>query len=780
MPRATRLATPRLRRKVACPLFCAALLAAGAAAAAEKPVVSVLYFENRGGPELDVLKKGFAEMIITDLVAWDGVTVVERGRLEDVLKEQQLQGTKAFDKATAVKVGKLVGAQYAIHGSLIVSGSELRVDANVTSVEKGDVVASASATDQKDKVFDLEQKLMDQLTAAIDWKLKNRDARKKAKVPSFEALVAYSKAIDLSDQGKVDEAQKAMAAVVSKSPTFLMARERKNELLKQLEEYESRKKDLVTASALEVGKRADDELKKSYSALSLDQKKQYLFWRAAKGRFLARVLKQHLSWRDEGLRVVRPGQEAKALDAMKGWLENQRRFIDEAQAVEKVEPGSSFDASRTSYRELVRDSGLFADDSSPTFDLERLNDALEMFVIKGRCTDGQSFDIAPALGVLVPAENDRALDAMAQDVARAEAAYKRATNKAQVEYALTRAIRQHAETLEWLRRDDAAAAAYQKLLDLLPTSSDAKSAEEKIQLIIGAKSDYEHDQREKFEKALRDCEDFYVGPEAGWRLRRKGLPGLDEIAAEMEKACFGLPGNSYQWSRFYDALASDAALHEDCERAKKYYLKSFTFGNNGPRSFEHLAKNEPWCSYRLDEKTLPSKVRVFAGNDATQGNKTAEALIDAMEDLTYEELAARGVAVEWGGSSNGGVLGMVVKLDVKNEKSTDFTMSGWVDSPDEGAPNVQLSAPVKGKLDFDAFFAPALKGLRGRSETGPRKPTPSMPVEQAVAYGRAMRLFKDRKWKEAQAAFEALAKKVPGFRLAAVRARMASIEAAKN
>jgi len=758
-------------------MTCLALLLALTASAADKPVVSVLYFENRGGAELDVLKKGFAEMIITDLVAWDGVTVVERGRLEAVLREQQLQGTKAFDKSTAVKVGKLIGAQYAITGTMNVSGSELRVDANVTNVEKGDIVASASATDAKDKVFDLEQKLMDQLTQAIDWKVRNREARKKAKVPSFEALVAYSKAIDLSDQGKVDEAQKAMAAVVSKSPTFLMARERKNELMKKLEEFEARKKDLVTAGALEMGRRADEQLKKSYSGLSPDQKKEYLFWRVAKGRFLARVLKQHLSWRDEGLRVIRPGMEPKALDAMKGWLENQRRLIDEARAVEQ---GSSFDPSGTAYRELVRDSGLFADGSSPSFDVDRLNDELEMFVVKGRCTDGASFDIAPALGVLIPAENDRVLEAMSQDVARAEAAYKRATNKSQAEYPLRSAIFQYAETLEWLRRDDDAAAVYQKLLDLMPTSSDAKTAEERIQVIIGAKSTYDRDQREKYEKAIRDCEDFYVNVEAGWRLRRKGLVGLDEIAADMEKACFGVPGLTYQWDRFYDQLASDAARHEDCERAKKYYLKSFTFGNKGPLSFDHLPKNEPWCSYDLDEKTLPSKVRVHAGGDGTKGNKLAEALFEGLEDLFVEELAARGVAVEWGGSSNGGVLGMVVKLEPKDAKSNDFTLTGWVDSPVEGAPDVQLSAPVKGKLDFDAFFAPALKALRGKSDPGLRKPTPAMPLEQAAAYGRALGLYNDRKWKEAQAAFDALVKKYPGFRLAAVRARMAASKAARD
>ncbi len=124
------------------------MLLSTAAADAPKPVVSVLYFENStGDASLDVLRKGLADMIITDLVAWDGVTVVERLKLEAVLGELKLQQSKAIDKATAVKVGKIIGAQYAITGSLFLNKDQLRVDATVTKVEQASTVASASVTD---------------------------------------------------------------------------------------------------------------------------------------------------------------------------------------------------------------------------------------------------------------------------------------------------------------------------------------------------------------------------------------------------------------------------------------------------------------------------------------------------------------------------------------------------------------------------------------------------------------------------------------------------------
>lgn len=745
-----------------------ALLVALTASASDKPVVSVLYFENRsGGADLEVMRKGFADMIITDLVAWDGVTVVERGRLEAVLSELELQKTKAFDKSTAVKVGKLIGAEYAITGAMNVAQGKLRVDANVTRISKGDVVASATATDAQDKVFDIEQQLVDTLTQAIDLKVKNREARKKAKVPSFEALVAYSKAIDLSDQGKVDEAQKAMAAVVSKSPTFLMARERKQQLLEKLKEFEARKKELITGAALELGRRADQELDRGWAAAA--DKKAWLFWRALKARFLARVLKQHLSSRAESLRLIKKGQEPKALEAMKAWAENHRRFLDEALQLQKLEPGGQYDWERADVYPLVRDSAFFSDEG-PNFDPEIVRDWLYEFLIKGRVSDGTLYTVAPPLSVLVPAEEAWVLEAMADDAARLEAAYVRSSDKTKLEWGLARTLLARASMLEYLRRDDDAAAGYQKVLDLLPTSSDAKRAEERIQVIIGTTHEHARGEREKYEKALRDCDDWYVNTEAGWRVQRKGLAGLDEIAADLEKACFGVPRSGNLWSRFYMGLASDAAQHEDCERAKKFYLKAFTFGNEGPRSFAPYFKNEPWCDYGLTEATFPTKVRVTKTSFGTRGNQVAEALAEGLEDLIAEELGARGVAIEWGGSSNGGVAGLWVSLEAK-EKRDELTLTGRF-APDQG-PEVALSVPVKGRIDLDAFFAPALKVMKGRSDPGPRKPTASMPVDQAAGYGRAMELFGDQKWKEAQAAFDALAKKYPGFRLAQVRARQA-------
>ena len=276
--------------------------------ASDKPVVSVLYFESQSkDEELGYVGKGLADMLITDLVAWEGVRVVERTRVEEVLKELNFQQTKFVDKKTAAKLGQVLNADYLVVGSLVPGGERLSVEARLLQVSNGETLIAAREQDSKDKIFDIEQRLANQLVAKIDDKLTaNSNARRKAKVNDLATVMAYGKALDLTDKGQLEEAQAAMRALVSKSPTFLLARERQTELLKKLEDYQKRKKDLIAGSALELGKLIDKTLSDEarFSSLTKEQQEHFLTMRVLKGKFLARVLKQFLSSRDGTTRVV--------------------------------------------------------------------------------------------------------------------------------------------------------------------------------------------------------------------------------------------------------------------------------------------------------------------------------------------------------------------------------------------------------------------------------------------------------------------------------------------
>src|ERR1019366_9013751 len=77
--------------------------------------------------------------------------------IEHVLKEQAFAQTGLVDQETALKVGKLMQAQMLITGSIQQGGVRLRITANFTDVQTGEVKDSRQVTGAD--IFDLQDQL---------------------------------------------------------------------------------------------------------------------------------------------------------------------------------------------------------------------------------------------------------------------------------------------------------------------------------------------------------------------------------------------------------------------------------------------------------------------------------------------------------------------------------------------------------------------------------------------------------------------------------------------
>ena len=188
-------ANPRAALFLAACALCAAL---PAVASAEKPVLMVLYFDNQTGQaRYDVLRKGLADMLVTDLVALDSVTVVEREKLESMLAELKLQQSASFDPATRARLGKLVGAKFQLAGSIVSLEPQVSLEARLFDVAKGEVKVTARAAGAPEKLFELEQALVRQLATGIAAKV-GPEAFEKTRDASLDSLLTYSQAVDRS------------------------------------------------------------------------------------------------------------------------------------------------------------------------------------------------------------------------------------------------------------------------------------------------------------------------------------------------------------------------------------------------------------------------------------------------------------------------------------------------------------------------------------------------------------------------------------------------------
>lgn len=137
------------------------------ASMAHAATLAVLYFENAGSPQLDPLKVGLAQMLVSDLRGTPGVKVVERSQLQAIMDELKLGHSGVVDPATAAKVGKLLGADTLLIGSYFEMMGTLRVDARLVRVETGEIVLASGANDTSQAFISIERSVAKEFRTAL-------------------------------------------------------------------------------------------------------------------------------------------------------------------------------------------------------------------------------------------------------------------------------------------------------------------------------------------------------------------------------------------------------------------------------------------------------------------------------------------------------------------------------------------------------------------------------------------------------------------------------------
>ncbi len=108
--------------------------------------IGVLYFDvSAPDDSYDYLATGLAEMMMTDLSNEPDLVVIEREQIDRVLSEIILTGTGITDADQALEVGKILGVELLIMGSMTVVGEQMRLDAQVLFVETGEIAGGVRA-----------------------------------------------------------------------------------------------------------------------------------------------------------------------------------------------------------------------------------------------------------------------------------------------------------------------------------------------------------------------------------------------------------------------------------------------------------------------------------------------------------------------------------------------------------------------------------------------------------------------------------------------------------
>jgi TolB-like protein len=174
---------------------------------ADLPTVAVLDFDGlmlgEAGNSVN-LGKAVSAMLVTELTSRPGLRVIERQRLKDILTEQKLALSGRVDESTAIKVGKLLGAQYVVHGSAVSWAGDLRMDVQAVDVETGKVLEAVKKQDKATNLLNMVVSITDEFAKKLD--LSPPSERPPVEAVPIQATIEFSRAVDYEDKGDTAQA----------------------------------------------------------------------------------------------------------------------------------------------------------------------------------------------------------------------------------------------------------------------------------------------------------------------------------------------------------------------------------------------------------------------------------------------------------------------------------------------------------------------------------------------------------------------------------------------
>jgi serine/threonine protein kinase/tetratricopeptide (TPR) repeat protein len=114
-----------------------------AATGPNKPSVAVLYFDNTtGDKELEWLRTGITEMVVTDLSQSPDIEVVGTDRLYDILAQLRRADDKVLSPEVVNQIAERTGVDHVLIGSYMKSGDAVRINVRLQEAKTGRIVTS--------------------------------------------------------------------------------------------------------------------------------------------------------------------------------------------------------------------------------------------------------------------------------------------------------------------------------------------------------------------------------------------------------------------------------------------------------------------------------------------------------------------------------------------------------------------------------------------------------------------------------------------------------------
>jgi TolB-like protein len=150
------------------------------------------------------LGKAVSAMLTTELSTREGMRVIERQNLQLLLQEQRLALSGRVDENTAIEIGRMVGAQYVIHGQVTSIGETTRMDMRAVDAETGEVFEVQKVSGETTELLSLVVRIADIFSQQLH--LTPPSARAGMENIPVQATIAFSRGVDFEDKGEPEQA----------------------------------------------------------------------------------------------------------------------------------------------------------------------------------------------------------------------------------------------------------------------------------------------------------------------------------------------------------------------------------------------------------------------------------------------------------------------------------------------------------------------------------------------------------------------------------------------
>jgi TolB-like protein len=200
-----------------------------AGTADNRPTVALAEFTNgalgRTG-EFAELSAGIQELMITTLAMSSNLRVVERRKLQAILDEQKLASSSEIDQSTAIRVGRILGAQHFVAGGAIIFNGDVRIDVRAFNTETSRVEYTETIQGKESELLELIDRLSRKVASGL--KLPSlpptQSSSKPPKSEQAKAVTLFGRALIAKDKGD----KQAMLAAANEAlvlyPGFAAAR----------------------------------------------------------------------------------------------------------------------------------------------------------------------------------------------------------------------------------------------------------------------------------------------------------------------------------------------------------------------------------------------------------------------------------------------------------------------------------------------------------------------------------------------------------------------------